>query len=274
MSVALLPREFKELPLALIDEPPLPSRTQMDEQKLEELVASIRQLGLLQPMIVARVGERFEVIAGHRRRMACGRAGLVAAPCIVFASRDAALDAAQGHENTKREELSPADEALWFAELLETKCGGDIEQLCGLVGEKLHYVDNRLALLRGDPDVFESLRQNKIKIGVAHELNKCPAADYRRYYLYLAIRDGATVAAVCGWITEWKKLYATPLPASDPAAPAPTMLVRVSTFDPMRCAVCGESDQRIPHMIPVHPACKEAILDKMLRAYRGESTES
>ncbi len=80
MTLAATPREFKMLPVALIDAPALPSRSSMDETLMDELVANIHANGLIQPISVARVGTRFEVIAGHRRRLACERAGLVVIP--------------------------------------------------------------------------------------------------------------------------------------------------------------------------------------------------
>lgn len=270
MNVASIPREFKELPLGLIDAPDLPSRSEMDDAKLDELVASIRANGLIQPINVARVGDRFEVVAGHRRRIACERAGLVVAPCIVYPSRDAALDAVQFAENRHREELSAADEAIWFAELLEKKCDGDIEKLCGLVGEKLSYVDNRLSLFHGDTDVFAALQRNHIKIGVAHELNKCPDPHYRRYYLDLAIRCGATVTVVVGWLTEWKQLF-----GNQPAAPRPAVASDPSMPDadehPFTCEVCGKHDNvHLIRQINIHQHCKLAILDPLLAHARDE----
>lgn len=269
MSVAQAPREFKELPLSLIDEPALPSRSAMSDERMDALVSSIRAIGLQQPMIVARVGERFEVIAGHRRRIACGRAGLVTAPCIVYPSKDVDLTVVQAHENSRREDLNPCEEALWFAELLEGPCGGDIEKLCAMVGEKLSYVDGRLALLRGDPEIFQALERGQIRIGVAHELNKCPDEKYRRYYLKLAIQSGATVALVVGWITEWKNLFGAPQPDA-PAVEPSVAAMPTEQKNPFTCEVCGKSDH--VHLIlhvPVHQHCKLAILDPLLKTYHG-----
>ena len=266
MSLRDVTREFREVPLVLIDEPALPSRSAMDEEKLDELARSIREIGLQQPIILARVGERFEVVAGHRRRIASGRAGLIAVPSIVYPSRTDALDAVQFAENRHREELNPADEALWFTELLEQKCSGDIEQLCGLVGETLNYVNGRLELFSGDPDVFGALREGRIRIGVAHELNKCPDAHYRRYYLDCAVRGGATIGTVAGWIAEWRTLFGS----ERPSAPAPSVtpvIVPQPSQDPHRCYVCGKSDPRfIPETILVHTHCKHAILEPLLDA--------
>lgn len=266
MNVASIDRKFDELPIALIDEPQLPSRSAMDDTKLDELVSSIRANGLIQPISVARNGERYEVIAGHRRRIASGRAGLEKIPCLIYPTRDDALDAIQFAENRHREELSAADEAIWFSELLERKCDGDIEKLCILVGEKLNYVDNRLALFHGDPEVFGALQSGQIKIGVAHELNKITDQQYRHYYLTWACRDGATIATVAGWVQQWKTCIADVPAVPVVETPEPTIVAN-SAYDPHRCYVCGKSDPRhIPQIVYVHSHCQLAILDPLLEA--------
>jgi ParB family chromosome partitioning protein len=270
MTIAAAPREFKELPVGLIDEPELPSRSQMDDAKLDELVASIKAIGLQQPIVVARVGERFEVIAGHRRRIACGRANLAVMPCVVYASKDDAQEAIKFAENYNREELNPADEAIWFSELLERKCGGDVDVLAAMLSVKRSYIDGRLLLFQGCHEVFEALRAGKVSIGVAQELNKITAADYRHYYLTFAIRDGATIATVAGYVQQWRTLFAD-VPPRPETTTAPAVSSGVApTYDPMRCHICGKSDHRIPEQISVHSSCREAILDVMLEnARRG-----
>jgi ParB/RepB/Spo0J family partition protein len=274
MDLTTISREFKELPLGLIDAPALPSRSEMDEVKLEELTASIRRLGLQQPMVVARVGERFEVIAGHRRRIACGRAGLVAAPCIIYPSQDAALEAIKYAENRHREELNAADEAIWFSELLERDCGGDVDVLCDRIGEKRTYVEGRLLLFQGDELVFERLRKAEIRIGVAQQLNRCSDQQYRRYLLHQAILGGATVAVVSGWIADWENsqrlLSGTSPQVVSTASPGP-----VPETDYFRCYICGKThDVHVMRPINVHDYCERAILAPMMAAYRGEPPTS
>jgi ParB/RepB/Spo0J family partition protein len=263
-------REFREIPLGLIDEPVLPSRSSMDETAMDELTTSIRIDGLQQPMVVARVADRYEVIAGHRRRLACGRAGLVAAPCIVYPSKDAALVAVQFWENYGREDLNAADEALWFSELLERDCGGDVDVLCERLRKKRSYVEGRLLLFMGDKLVFEQLQAGKITIGVAQELNRCTNERYRRYLLDAAIRGGATITVVKGWLQDWQRneqlAGASQTASAEPLAPA-----SLPAMNPFTCECCGGTDNA--HlMVPVyvHQHCKLAILDKVLAAYRGE----
>lgn len=273
MTVVTQAREFLNCELALIDDPALPSRSAMDDEKLEALVTSVRTIGLQQPLIVARVGDRLEVIAGHRRRIACLRAGLVTVPCIVYADKTVDLLTIQAHENTRREELNPADEGLWFTELLDRSCNGDIEKLAGLVGETINYIDGRLALVRGDQRVFDALRRGEIRLGVAHELNRVEDAHYRKYFLDCAMRDGATVSTVAAWVMDWRR---NSLPAAAAGAPgepsAPGIAAEI--HNPFTCRVCKRDDNvHLMRQINVHVHCDMAILRPLLGEV-GEGAKS
>lgn len=269
MSGAAVRPQFQEIPIGLIDEPTLAARSSMDDQALEELASDIRRKGLLQPIIVARLGERFEVIAGHRRRIASERAGLVAVPCLVWGDKDAAHEGLKYSENRFREELSPTDEAILFSELLERDCGGDVDKLCHQLGEGRAYVENRLNLFAGDVEVFNALAARKITIGVAHQLNRCTDELIRRSYLRSAVQGGATVAIVSGWINEWRAIAdaSTPTLAAPPPDDAPSP---IPVSDPFTCAVCGKNHHvHLLKHVPVHDYCKLAILDPLLETYRG-----
>lgn len=271
MNLAAITRELREVPLRLIDAPELPSRASMSDEKLDELARSIRDNGLLQPLCVARRDDRYEVIAGHRRWLACTRIGLVAVPCVVYPSRDSALEAIKYAENRHREDLNPADEALWFQELLERDCGGDVDRLAEQLGETRSYIEGRLILFRGDTQVFEALQAGKIRIGVAHQLNRCTDERYRRYLLVQAVAGGATVAVVSGWISDWERTLRDAIGDTTPVAPA-TAPAPIPETDFFRCVVCGGTENvHTMRVMNVHDYCRLAILDKLLRAYRGEA---
>jgi ParB/RepB/Spo0J family partition protein len=269
VSVARTKPEFRELPVGLINPPTLPSRATMDEQALDELTDNIRLNGLLQPLIVARLKDRYEVVAGHRRYMACVRAGLVAAPCMVYPSVDAATERLKYAENRFREDLNPADEALWFAELLERDHGGDVDKLCEALGEKRHYVEGRLILLRGDERVFEELQKGTIGIGVAQELNKCTEQQYRRMLLHQSIVGGSTKSIVAGWVMAWRNA----IDAAGGIVPElgePAAVAGIPAPNPFVCYCCGKTnDPHIMQSVFVHQHCKLAVLDELLASYRG-----
>lgn len=265
-------REFRELPIGLIDAPELPARTAMDEAKMDDLVTSIRAIGLIQPISVARVGDRYRVIAGHRRRVASERAGLVVVPCMVYPSEELAHEAIKTAENLDREELNAADEAIYYAELLEAKCSGDVDQLCAIVRRKRPYVEGRLLLFQGDPEVFAKLRNGEITIGVAHELNKCGDQAHRRMFLEQAIRGGATIPVVRSWVDDWKR-YAIEVPTGAPAPAQDIPRGPVQESDFFKCFVC-KGGEHVHTMRPVniHQHCELAVLVPALQQYQQRGT--
>lgn len=271
MSSAPTSRSTVVLNVVDIDAPELDARLGRDPEKLEELTRDILRRGLIEPIKVFVKGDRYEVIDGFRRFLATRSAGLTVIECFVFPSKAVALEGIKYAANAFREDMSAAEEAIMFFSLLRDECGGDIERLCVLVNKKLSYVDNRLALVNGDELVFEAVKDRKIKLGVAFELNSLPDDGWRRHYLFFAVRDGATQAVVRGWVTDWKNMYGARV--DEPAAPAtPVVSAYVPTYDPMVCVVCRKNDPRqIPEQISVHTSCRLAVLEGMLAAFRGES---
>src|SRR5262245_31510687 len=259
--------EFRELPTGLIDAPELPARSEMDETKLEELTTDVRAKGVLVPISVVRAGERYEVIAGHRRKIAAERAGVATVRALVYADKSAALEAIKWSENRFREDMSPAEEATYFAELLERDCGGDTNKLAELIGEKRSYVEGRLLLFQGAAEVFNALQARTITIGVAHELNKVTEKLMRDYYLDRAIREGATVALVTGWVAQWRSSLGPggPHPADTKTSATPALVPVTNYFT---CVACGGTeDVHLMQPVNVHTHCQKAILTKALELY-------
>jgi ParB/RepB/Spo0J family partition protein len=256
--------DYLEIPLALIDEPTLATRSKMDETKMDELVDSLRAIGQLQPIGVKVNGPRFRIMYGHRRRVAAERAGMVALRCLVYPSDDLFAFARQFEENYQREAITPTDEATLFAELLEQHCGGDTDRVAALVRRSRPYVEGRLLLFQGDPDVFAALDAGHITIGVAHELNKCDELAHRRMLLKDAIDGGATVAMVRGWVSEYFRVHKPAGANTDFSAstytPGPVPQTNYFT-----CAIC-RGTENVAAMQPVnlHTYCREASFDKML----------
>jgi ParB/RepB/Spo0J family partition protein len=260
MTLATERPALVEVPLSLIDDPARPSRATMDETKLDELTASIRAHGFISTVVLAQIGDRYEVIAGHRRTMAARRAPLVAVPALVYRSTSAALEAIKFAENRYREDLKPDEEAIWFNELLEGECAGDTEKLSALLGEKRDYVEGRLALLYGDRAVFEALGGGDIGIGIAQQLNRCTDPKHRLYLLHQAVTCGATVGIVAGWIHEWRVLHQHVSPESAAGAPAAVASAPL-VDDYFTCRCCGLKDNP-GNMRPVqiHDYCQQARL--------------
>lgn len=220
-------------------EPVWVARAVIDEAGLEELAGSIRKVGVINPLIVKEVDGGYEVVAGHRRLLAARRAGLVALPCLVRSTRDADPLALQLHENLYREELSPVEEAAWFAELLPD-CGDDTDHLAALVKQSRNYVESRLLLLQGDPEVTAAVAAHEISLGVAEELNKCVKAEDRAEGLMWARNGQMTVAQAKQWrVTRNMAAEVKPTaeaPRTQSTTPAPP------ARDIFQCFLCGKSE--------------------------------
>ena len=222
--------------LSLINEPGIPVREAMDEAKMQELKASLRAVGLLQPIIVVRRDSRYEIVAGHRRYVAAKSLGWREIMAVAHPDGDNAMEAARLHENLFREDLSDAEIATFLHELVN-KHQMNAEEICRLVRHSENWVVDRLKLLDGDPQVFEALRQRQIPFSVARELNRCGDELLRRSYLDSALRGGVNARTVADWVMRWKADQACPIRPAQPVESAAPM--ESAAAPQMECALCG-----------------------------------
>lgn len=172
---ALLPKTptaLTKLPLALIKPNPRQPRRLFDPAALEELAASIKEKGLLQPLLVRPKGDMYELVAGERRFKASQLAGLREVPVIIkdIGEREA-LEIAL-IENLQREDLNPMEEAEGYKRLVDM--GMTQEEVARAVGKARVTVTNALRLLQLSPEVKKALEENKISAGHARALLMLP----------------------------------------------------------------------------------------------------
>ncbi|ADR19213.1 ParB/RepB/Spo0J family partition protein [Calditerrivibrio nitroreducens] len=145
-------------------------RVSFEEEKLKELANSIKEKGIIQPLIVTNVGGRYQIIAGERRWRAAGMAGLKKVPVIVKSVENdrEKLELAL-IENLQREDLNPVEVAKAYKLLIE-KYDYTQEQLAQIVGKNRSTVANSLRILNLHPKIIEALSQNLITEGHARSL--------------------------------------------------------------------------------------------------------
>src|SRR5256714_405687 len=156
-------------------------------QRLEELTHSVREFGLLQPLLVRQEGERYVVIAGGRRLVAARRAGLTEVPVVVHHADSATVRILQLLENLQRQELSPTDEARAYQELMDLQ-GLTPPKIALRVRRHEQHVRDRLRLLR-DQVLSDAVERRQISATVAREINKLPDEIAER--LRQRVQDGA-----------------------------------------------------------------------------------
>jgi ParB family chromosome partitioning protein len=164
------------IPIDQVIPNPLQPRTQLDGVKLHELSESIREHGVLQPIIVKRVGEQFQLIAGERRWSAAKTAGLTDIPAIIpeASTPEAELEWAL-IENLQREDLNVLDEAAGYQKLA-TLFGYTQEAIAARVGKDRSTVANTLRLLSLPEAVREKVSATRITAGHARALLALPSA--------------------------------------------------------------------------------------------------
>lgn len=141
-------------------------RKGFDEEAMDELVASIREKGIIQPLIVRKSENGYEIIAGERRWRAAKRAGLTQVPAIIKdASNKEALELALV-ENLQREDLNPIEEATAYEQLIK-EFGLTHEEISERLGKERSTITNQLRLLRLPPEVKQALIEGKITAGHA-----------------------------------------------------------------------------------------------------------
>jgi ParB family chromosome partitioning protein len=155
-------------------------RTQMDAASLEELAASIRAQGLMQPILVRGIGaDRYEIIAGERRWRASQLAGLKEVPVLIRDIPDEAALAMALIENIQREDLNPLEEAMGLQRLID-EFGMTHQQVADAVGRQRTTVSNLLRLLQLAPPVQDLLLEARIDMGHARALLPLPGAEQVR----------------------------------------------------------------------------------------------
>ena len=170
--------QIREVPLDRILPNPAQPRLSYEEDSLTELADSIREHGVLQPILVRPIGGRYELIAGERRWRASGLAERDTIPAIVVDFDEETALEVSIIENLQREDVSPLEEAAMYRKM--TDLGYSVRQLAQKIGKDKGYVENRLRLADAPAEVRELVSVRKDTISHAYELMKVTDERARR----------------------------------------------------------------------------------------------
>lgn len=196
-------QQIKDLSLDLIDEPKGILRMDIDPDGLDDLVQSISEIGLLQPILVAIHGDRFEIVFGHRRYLAHVKLGLSTVRSIIRKMTDQEIGIARATENISRADLTPIEEAATYKNLID-EYGLTLEQVSKKMSKTPGTIKRRMDLLRMPPILQKAVHKKQISMTVAEEL--WPIADKAslEYYLMFAVENGCTREVARSWAKDWK----------------------------------------------------------------------
>lgn len=196
---------IKDLFLALIDEPKGIIRMDINQVGIQELAQSISQVGLLQPILVARDGDRYEIVFGHRRFLASKKLGLTTIRALVRDMDQKAIGIARATENISRADLTPLEEAATYDNLIK-EYGFSLEQIAQKMAKSAGTIKRRMDLLRMPPSLQQAVHKKQISMSVAEELWPISDPTDLDYYLSFALEGGCTTEVARSWCKDWRDL--------------------------------------------------------------------
>jgi ParB family chromosome partitioning protein len=182
----------KELEIDRIDANPYQPRERFDDEHLAELAESIRKHGVLQPVVVRRDGERYQLVLGERRLRASNLAGRKTIPAIVREMGDDDSLKFALLENLQREDLTPVEEARGYS-ALKDEFGFSVKDIAGMLGKDRSTVANTLRLLKLPARVIELLEQGRLTAGHARAILSMEGEARQIEWAERAVSQGFTV---------------------------------------------------------------------------------
>ncbi len=217
-------RVFLSLPVEAVERNPGQPRKRFDEARLEELAASIRQHGVVEPILVRREGQRYRIVAGERRWRAAQRAGLKEIPALVREATDAQAFELALVENLQRADLNAIEEAEAYQALVDEH-GLTQEAVAERVGKERSSVANALRLLKLPDDVRDAVRDGRLEMGHARALLGLDEVEAIRRATAQVLREGLSVRATEALVRELTGGGKRKAAAAPPESPAVRALV-------------------------------------------------
>jgi len=186
---------LSELPIGSIRPNPQQPRDHFDEEALANLAESIREVGVLQPVLVRAVDDGYELIAGERRWRASRRAGLQTIPAIIRSADDAAMLQQAIVENVQREQLNPLEEAAAYQQLIED-FSFTHDEVATRVGKSRVTITNTLRLLQLPATIQRFLQDGSLRMGHARALLGTPDRAFQEQLARRIVAEDLSVREV------------------------------------------------------------------------------
>lgn len=227
---------IKKVKMTEIREPGLVIREQIGIDAVTELAESIREVGLLQPILLRRTESDYEIVAGHRRYLAHKQIGaeFIEAKIVTMDEDNTIL--ARVHENLFREDITAVDEAN-IVGYLHYECKWELERIQSKLRKAKAWIMTRIDIFHMPEELKNALREKKIPIAVANEIMKEQEKEKRLYFLEMAVLHGATARQAQQWVIDFKK--ETFIPGVTPPLEVTMMTDRKYEITSVECGICG-----------------------------------
>ena len=232
--------QIHDIKLDAITDPAFQPRDKLEVEGIEALANSIKEIGLINPIVVRKAAEGYELVAGTRRWHACKILGweYISARIIEEGTRESAM--LQLSENFHRLNLNPIQNAR-FLHFLLTDLGYSITEITTFCNRSKEWVSRQLALLDMDEETQRAIEEGSLSASVAMELKLIPDPKLRRDYIQYAIEGGCTEKAARDWARQAKATIAAREVRQREAAQGLSQPPEEEEYVPeiRQCALCG-----------------------------------
>jgi len=187
-----------------IERPKEGVRMSIDADAIRELAESIKEKGLLQPVLLRKSGSKYEVVAGDRRFLAHEMLGKKKISAIVREMDETECFSLRALENLQREDLSPIEEGVIY-QTMRVKYNMSINKIAKTLGKSFATITQRLKMLELPDFVQQAVHEHRIAVRSAEELLKIGEESVRDMYLRSAIENGASVKTCLLWVNEYRR---------------------------------------------------------------------
>jgi len=243
--------------LADLNLPEFQAHRDVPHEYILEIANSIKEIGIIEPLIVRYTKQGVEIVAGCVRYEAARIAGLKAVPCINMTLDPKAAEILKLHENIKRIPLDHVDQGHTFIMMQETFDMTE-QAISDVVGKSVGYVSQHISLVRIDNELTKAVKDKSISFSQARELMRVDDSVERRKFLHYCQNDGATVQILQRWVQEYIR------DSSVNRTPTRSIPSQALTYDssPVSrpCAACGyEFDIKVIRQVFYCPDCDNAL---------------
>lgn len=242
-----------------IDDDVFPMRELQDDLKFQELCKSIKRDGIISPILLIKKGEKYAIIAGHRRFAAAKLAELAMVPAQISNGDKSFCRSAAFAENMFRKDLSPMEEAAAVNDALVSD-EFTVDSLAVALGRSKDWISFKVQMMTWPDEIQLAVHQNTISTAAARNLAQITDEAQRLMLVSYAVDSGATARTTSAWYQSWKVGTLSQEPAGLETAEPVSSLPPVVPFTP--CVLCAtQLEMAALRYVPVCPQCTPVLLE-------------
>ena len=249
--------QIREIPIDQIKVGEHDQRIEAEDDDIDGIAASVRRIGIIEPLILEEKGDTLQLVSGHRRLLAAVRVGLSTVPCIVKDSTKVKPSEITFAENFFRKDLSPIELACALKDCLSNEVM-TVDELAAGFHRKEHWVHSMIAIASWPPDVQEAIHVKAISVSAAANLALVTDDIYRQFLVQNAVEQGATARTTSAWLQAFRQMQ--PPEQAVTAQPIPPGAPQVPLVPQAPCMCCAQlfKVNEMSH-VPVCGACIQLL---------------